>query len=554
MNSSNASKFRYQALSALLLLAATLLVTACGTNEEPASESSTGPETSNGEVASTDSVPPEVADAIEQVTSQPLYERSIWGLSIRDLDTGEVLLDQSGEKLFVPGSILKTFSTATALDGYGPDYRFRTPVYQTNTPDRGVLDGNLVLVASGDLSLGLREQPDGTMAYNNAPVLDHTYANTGLSGGLVDGDPLAGLNDLAQQVSDSGIREVRGDVVIDDRLFETYSDWPDGVISPIWVNENRVDITTTPTSSGEAADVDWRPRTAAYTVESDVETVAEGEETDLTVEDSGSGVFRISGKIAAGSDPTLRVGEVEDPAAFARTAFIETLEDAGVDVRSEATGSNPSDLLPSEGSYGEGERVAEHMSAPLEEFISVILHTSHNPGADLMACLSAVKAGSRNCEEGVAREFEVATDLGVPPNSMFLFDGAGSVEFSRVTPDAMTTFLRAVQEQPYGEAFRSSLAQLGVNGDVAQVGADSPAAGYVQVKTGTRGTAPTPDGQGLLTGRTIVGYVEAESGRQLVIAVMVGGVSSSSAEDFFPTLETVIDDHGELVTAIQQGY
>ncbi|MDQ3302693.1 MAG: D-alanyl-D-alanine carboxypeptidase, partial [Actinomycetota bacterium] len=277
MNSRIASMFRFQVLSALVLLAVMLLGTACGANSEPTSESSTGPETSNGEVASTDSVPSEVTDAIEQVTSEPRYEHSSWGISVRDLSTGEVLLEQDGDKMFVPASTFKAFSTATVLDGYEPDYRFRTPVYQTDTPDGGVLDGNLVLVASGDLSLGLREQPDETMAFASAPEFDHIYANVGAQVGLV-GDPLAGLDGLAQQVYDSGVREVRGDIVIDDRLFEPWES-PDGLISPIWVNENRIDITTTPTSSGEAADVDWSPKTAAYTVESDVETVAEGEET-----------------------------------------------------------------------------------------------------------------------------------------------------------------------------------------------------------------------------------------------------------------------------------
>ncbi|MGH8578505.1 MAG: hypothetical protein ACREXJ_16690 [Gammaproteobacteria bacterium] len=42
-----------------------------------------------------------------------------------------------------------------------------------------------------------------------------------------------------------------------------------------------------------------------------------------------------------------------------------------------------------------------------------------------MACLVAVKAGSRNCEEGLRREFEVFTRFGVPPESTFLFDTRG---------------------------------------------------------------------------------------------------------------------------------
>ena len=58
-------------------------------------------------------------------------------------------------------------------------------------------------------------------------------------------------------------------------------------------------------------------------MENDVETVAEDGETNLEVDDSEPGMIRISGRIAAGSDPAIRVGVVEDPAAFARTAFIE---------------------------------------------------------------------------------------------------------------------------------------------------------------------------------------------------------------------------------------
>ena len=61
MNLRIASVFRFQVLSALVLLAVTLLGTACGANSEPASESSTGPETSNGEAASTDSAPSKIS-------------------------------------------------------------------------------------------------------------------------------------------------------------------------------------------------------------------------------------------------------------------------------------------------------------------------------------------------------------------------------------------------------------------------------------------------------------------------------------------------------------
>ena len=557
MNLRTVTLFQYQALKTVLLLAVTVLLVSCSSSDEGASNKGTtsqeapGANASSAEVTSTGSVPSDVNAAIDRVTSKRRYKHSSWGISVRDLSTGEVLLGQSSDKMFVPASTFKTFSGATVLDGYGPDYRFKTPIYRTGALNKGVVEGDLVMVASGDLSLGLREKPDGTMAFANAPKFDHTYANAAPEVDLV-GDPLAGLNELARQARDAGVREVRGDVVIDDRLFEPWES-PDGLISPIMVNENRIDITATPTSPGDAAEVKWRPKTAAYTVKNDVKTVPKNKDTSLEVDDSKPGVMRISGQIAAGSDPAVRVGEVEDPAAFARTAFIEALQRAGIEVSAKPKGSSPSDLLPPEDSYRESERVAQHVSAPLKEFTAYIFKTSHNPGAQLFACLAAVKSGSRECEDGPKQEFKIATGLGVPADSTFIFDGAGSDDHDRTTPDAMTKFLRAVEEEPYGEAFVSSLALLGKEGTQAQAEKDSPAVGKIRVKDGTR-VLPTPAGQGIFFGKALVGYVEAESGRRLVISIMVRDVPVSSAQEIFPLIESVTEDESELAAEIQQGY
>ena len=47
-------------------------------------------------------------------------------------------------------------------------------------------------------------------------------------------------------------------------------------------------------------------------------------------------------------------------------------------------------------------RVAEYVSPPFSEYVKVILKVSYNRGADLMVCLAAVKAGSRDCGDGLA--------------------------------------------------------------------------------------------------------------------------------------------------------
>jgi D-alanyl-D-alanine carboxypeptidase/D-alanyl-D-alanine-endopeptidase (penicillin-binding protein 4) len=497
--------------------------------------------------------PQSLVDEIQRVTSQPRYANSTFGIQVRDRESGELLYDQNGDKMFVTGSILKVFANSAVLDAYGPDHRFRTPVYRTDAVHKGTLGSDLVLVASGDFSMGLREKPDGTMVFNNAPEFDHTYANEVPGAVPVDGDPLAGLDSLARQVAASGIHRVRGNVVIDDRLFHEFSGWPDVAVSPaspIDINDNRIDITSTPTAVGQRAALDYRPKTAAFTARTEVTTGPAGSETSITVSQPEPNVFLVSGTIAADAGPILRVGEIQDPAAFARTAFIEALERAGVAVDASATGPNPSKRLPAEGSFSPTQRVAMHTSGPLSQMTRVILHDSHNPGADQMACLVAVAAGSKDCEDGLAAEAKFAERLGAPPDQVFIFDGAGSDQRDYVTPTAMTTFFRALDGQPIGPAFEDSLGVLGVSGTIAQaVPPTSPARGKVRAKDGARAAAP-PSGVGIITARTLIGYGEAKSGRRIILTVMIANVPFRTFDD----IEAVVDANGELAAAIQQAF
>lgn len=496
-------------------------------------------------------VPPLVQDTLGTVTGAPVYQHSIWGWRVIDLSSGDVLTEQNSNLMFVTGSILKLYATGTALSELGPNHRFRTPVYRRGKLSRGSLAGNLFLVASGDYSFGLRDRPNGTMAFNSLPEVDHNYADTGLPGAALvpNSNPLAALNQLARQVRASGVRRVKGDVVIDDRLFDTYEGWPDGVMAPMWVNENVIDITTRPTRTGRPASVDWRPRTAAFRVENDVETVS-GQGTPLTVDSPRAGVVRISGSIGRGSDPIVNIFLIPDPVSFGRTAFIEALRRAGVTVQAKSTGGNPKSLLPRSRTYPRRDRVAQHVSPPLSEFVKVILKVSYNRGADDMVCLVAAAKGSRNCPDGLDTELALVKSLGVSPVTTILFDGAGSSEFDRSSLPDFTTYLRNVTAQSWGPALRHGLPILGVDGTFATNQKGTPAAGHVFVKSGTRAQG-APTGQGILSAITQAGYIDAQSGRRLVYAMFLRDLALSPDFSQFTAAD---HDQGTIAAAFQQGY
>jgi D-alanyl-D-alanine carboxypeptidase len=287
--------------------------------------------------------------------------------------------------------------------------------------------------------------------------------------------------------------------------------------------------------------------TASYAVSNLVTTVAASTPTMLNVAEPTPGKLKVTGQIAAGSPPTLRVWEVDNPAAFGRTAFIEALQRAGITVTAPATGSNPAALLPPKGSYKKADLLGEHVSATLAQFAKLILKVSYNRGADLMACLAAVKTGSTDCLQGVAAEVQTAASLGVPAASVFPFDGAGSDDKGRTTPAALATFLRRAAGTSYGNALFQALPILGRDGTLANVETNSPAAGHAQLKTGNR-VVGTPADQIIVLGNSLAGYAQTKSGRHVVFMIAVDNVPISTAEEFL----TVTDDQARMVVAIQQ--
>src|SRR5829696_7311819 len=151
--------------------------------------------------------------AIAAVMQKPRYAGATWNLLVTDVATGETLYELRPDELAFTGSVRKLYSVGLALRQLGADHRFTTPVYRRGqVAAGGVLQGDLVLVAAGDLLLGGRLNADGAIAFTD---FDHNDANNLGTAILTPPDPLHGLDVLARQVLASGIRGVSGDVIVD---------------------------------------------------------------------------------------------------------------------------------------------------------------------------------------------------------------------------------------------------------------------------------------------------------------------------------------------------
>lgn len=471
-----------------------------------------------------------LSPGIEEVIGASKFKHAHWGILVVDLATGETIYSHQPDKLFAPASTTKLYSVASALEHLGSDYRFRTPIYRRGDVVDGRLRGDLILVASGDLTLGGRTDENGQIAFTNT---DHTYANGSSSAELTPQDPLAGLDQLARQVAEAGIKQVTGEVLIDARLFDTATSSGSGPsqVTPMLVNDNLIDLTITPSQEGSLASIDWRPRASFFEVENKVQTTS-GTTTHIHILQSEGGNFVVAGHIPAGKNPLVRVFEVPDSSNWARSLLIDALRRADIEVAASPSESNDADKLPAIADYQHLERVAEFESPPFSENARLILKVSHNLHASTLPLLVAAQQGKRRLADGLRLQHDFLKRAGVDVDAISFGGAAGGATADFTTPRANVELLRHMSTRPDFDVYLQSLPVLGVDGTLHDVvAADSPARGQVQAKTGTLYWHNAMNDRYLLVSKALAGYMTAKSGRRLAISFVVGGVHLSMPDE-----------------------
>ncbi|HEX7911142.1 MAG TPA: D-alanyl-D-alanine carboxypeptidase [Paraburkholderia sp.] len=502
-------------------------------------------------------VPPEIASVMQK----PPYSNATWALQVVDLDSGNVIYSLNAAKPTLIASVRKLFSVAMALNQLGPDHRFITPVYRQGAVDAsGTLNGDLILVASGDLSMGGRTNPDGSLAISN---FDHNEANALQNAVLTTPDPLAGYNSLAAQIAAAGIRKVTGEVVIDDRLFQPFDFREEFNAKPIFVNDDVVDVIVNPGTPSGAASVDWRPKSAAFGVQSTLQMAAANApfELDLTPElptciGAAACIGTVSGDLPAGFVPPLtnqypliRTFRITNPSNYARTVLIEALERAGVTVAAAPLESNPTQLLPVPGSYAASAQVAQLVSQPYADYAKLIQKVSYNLGADTSLMLFGLAANGSTTMAGAlaAEQNALSTQFQISADQLHFIDGSGGGDTTG-TPQAVTTLLAGMSKRSTYSAYLDALPVLGVDGSLAFVTdftADptlAGAKGQVHAKTGTF-VSPSPL---TLESQALAGYLTSKSGRHLVFMMAVANVPITGINDVLP----VFQDEGAIAALL----
>ena len=500
----------------------------------------------------------QLPSAIQAVFNKPLYKGAIWGLRVVDSD-GKVLIDYNPKPQFFLGSVRKVFSVGELLNEIGPGHTYDTPVYRVGNIDaNGVLHGNLVLVASGDLTMGGRTNPDGSIAVTD---FDHNEADSLGNAELTAPDPTAGYAQLAQQIANAGIKKVAGDVIIDDRLWQPWDFRGQFKVSPIFVNDDLVDLTINPTTPQRPALINWRPTSAAFEVDTKLLTVAGGSPYTLKLDPEFPQCIGDPGcKAAITGDlpmdfkpmftnkfPLVQVFRIVNPTNYARTVLIEKLQDAGVTVDAPAVKPNAAATLPAQNAYAADTRVAQLKGLPYSDYAKYILKVSYNIGADASLVLYGLTQKVDNMTDALAVEQRnLARNYVVPAGQYHFVDGSGGGP-STATTTAVTQMLMALSRHTRTfPILLDALPNMGIDGSlgfVNQFESDSSLAGakgHVHSKPGTyaEGTATGL----IIKGQSFGGYIDAKSGKRLMYQVVVNNVPVKQLND----LLEIFQDQGTV--------
>jgi N-acyl-D-amino-acid deacylase len=468
---------------------------------------------------------------LKNIMNRPEFAHSRFGIKFISAESGDVVYELNSPQLFVPGSTTKLLSAGTALELLGADYRFHTKIYRTGPIQKdGTLQGDLVLVASGDLNLSNRIQPDGTLAFEDE---DHSYGGPDSRG--LSGDPLQVVRDFARQVAAKGIKRIKGRVLVDASLFpEGVRELGTGVvISPIVVNDNVVDVVVSPgPAEGSPVQLKIAPQTAYIVITNQAKTGKAGSKTSLDYENEklnpdGTRSATLTGSLPAGSKPTMASYPVPEPSRFAATVFMEALKEQGVTSTLPAP-TEQIDFKVLASNYTTENIVAEHVSPPLKEEVKVTLKVSQNLHASSMPFLLGALLAHKDKQidqAGFDLENEFLTKAGLDLGGAAQSDGAGGNAY--FSPDFMTRYLFYMSKQKDYQDFYRSLPILGKDGTLVKIQVNSPAAGHVHAKTGTYGLYDALNKKLMITGKGLAGYMDTAGGQRLILALYVNMVSVS---------------------------
>ncbi|OYU12777.1 MAG: D-alanyl-D-alanine carboxypeptidase/D-alanyl-D-alanine-endopeptidase [Comamonadaceae bacterium PBBC1] len=382
-----------------------------------------------------------------------------------------------------PASVMKLFTTYAALNLLGPDHVWLNRIYTEGSLRDGVLHGHLIVRGSGDPKL----------------VVERLQA-------------------LLAQVQAAGVREVRGDIVLDRSVFDVrqrsepfddeplrpYNVSPDGLL----LNFKAVVYKFTPDMAKGQVQVRFEPPMTGFLAPTQVPlstAPCSDWRRQLQADFSQAQQVRFAGNYPASCGEREWPVAYPEPEAYAPRVMHALWLAAGGQLTGQVrygTRATSARLL------------LEAPSLPLTDIIRDINKFSNNVMAQQVFLTLSSELGSPGRFEASRLRLSQWWRHGFAGQTEPVLDnGSGLSRSERSTAQALTALLQAANASPHARHFVDSLAIAGVDGTAARLkerSPQSPVIGNAWLKTGS-----------LRDVASVAGYVQGQSGQRYTLVAVL---------------------------------
>ena len=392
-----------------------------------------------------------------------------------------------------PASLMKLLTTFSALELLGPAWSWTTPVWLEGTVKDGVLDGNLVVKGSGDPKF----------------VVERVWL-------------------LLKRLQRAGVREIRGDIVLDRSGFnvpeQNPADFDGEPLRPynvradaLLLNYKALTFTFTPDAARGVASIGVDLPLAGVRFDGSVPLTGgpcEDWRGALRPDLSDPTRARFTGSLAAACGEKTWALAYPDPKSYNERALLGLWNEMGGKLLGTVRDGQAPATRPS----------FELASPALAEVVRDINKFSNNVMAQqLFLTLALTQRGSGSPE--LARELLrqwVAERLGSAGAGLVIDNGSGLSRESRVSAQLLARLLQVAWASPVMPELMSSLPVSGIDGTLKRSRASL---GRAHLKTGS-----------LRDVNGVAGYVLSNSGRRYVVVAIVNHANAGGARPTFDAL------------------
>lgn len=427
------------------------------------------------------------------------------GYVLQPLDGSRPALRRRADDPMAPGSTMKLVTATVALDKLGINHRGRTELLAAAPVQNGVIEGPLILRGGAD------------------PDLDWPA-----------------LWWLLRQLRESGVREIRGGLVVDRTLFNPtrfdiglppFDEAPEFAYNVIpdalHLNGSLLDYELQATANGVTARS--LPALAGLSVDASAMTLSGSRCNDwdndwqpAELKPAGSGwALKLHGAFPAGCRQLAPLQLVDRQWLVTHAVRQFWAELGGTMGPGDVEAAAPAGAVV----------LASHRGRPLAEVLRGIMKTSDNALTRLLYLQLGAQAAQGGeptlaASDRVVRAWFAAH--GLDDRGLVLDNGSGLSRAERISPAQLAGLLRAGQAGAQAPELLATLPVAGVDGTLTRRLKDGPAAGKARLKTGT-----LRDAVGL------AGFVPDAAGRPWVFVALLN--HPEAAAKGRPVLDALAD-------------